>query len=289
MSSLFDEITITIVLYEENLASVSKCLKNLKNFKIVIVDNAGDYNLKEEIEKNFKIEKYIVNKSNTGFSKGSNQAIKLCKTKFILSIEIDCIILEKDIQILMDSYKKYQNCFIVTPTFYNEKSELSYNGGPLPDNNIGIETINIEGDLCVESASTAAILFKRSDLIEIGLFDENLFIYFPDFEISRRIKKTGKSIIQIFDAKSTHVHGELKVKNFFKKIFFRNYYFTLDELRYYQKINNHHHKFNELKKKIPKLFIKFIINLVLFRWGKSIHSLARIFAYYKFKISSTLD
>ena len=86
MSSLFDEITITIVLYEENLASVSKCLKNLKNFKIVIVDNAGDYNLKEEIEKNFKIEKYIVNKSNTGFSKGSNQAIKLCKTKFILSI-----------------------------------------------------------------------------------------------------------------------------------------------------------------------------------------------------------
>lgn len=289
MNLLFNEITITIVLYEENIVSVTKCLKNLKNFKIIIVDNAGNYKLKKEIEEKFKIEKYIVNNLNTGFSKGSNQAIRLCKTKFILLIQADCIILEKDVQILMDSYKKYQNCFIVTPTFYNEKSELSYNGGPLPDNNIGIKTINIEGDLCVESASTAAILFKRTDFLEIGLFDENLFIYFPDFEIGRRIKKTGKSIIQIFNAKSIHVHGELKVKNFFKKIFFRNYYFTLDELRYYRKTNNHHYKFNELKSKIPKLFLKFVINLILFRWGKSTHSLARIFAYYKFKKTSTQD
>ena len=58
-------------------------------------------------------------------------------------MEADCIILEKDIQILLDSYKKYQNCFIVTPTFYNEKSELSYNGGPLPDNNIGIFPLEV--------------------------------------------------------------------------------------------------------------------------------------------------
>ena len=138
MNSIFQEITITIVLYEENLSSISKCLENLKGFKIIIIDNAGNFRLKKEIEKRFEIYKYIVNKANTGFSKGANQAIKLCDTEYVLSIESDCIILEKDIRTLLNSHKKYNNCFLVTPTFYNDSSDLSYNGGPLPEKGLKI-------------------------------------------------------------------------------------------------------------------------------------------------------
>jgi len=72
LNSIFQEITITIVLYEENLSSISNCLENLKGFKIIIIDNAGNFRLKKEIEKRFEIYKYIVNKVNTGFSKGAN-------------------------------------------------------------------------------------------------------------------------------------------------------------------------------------------------------------------------
>ena len=283
MNSIFQEITIAIVLYEENLSSISRCLENLKGFKIIIVDNAGNFKLKKEIEKKFEIYKYIVNPTNTGFSKGANQAIKLCDTEYVLSMESDCIISEKDIKLLLNSHKKYNNCFLVTPTFYNDNSDLSYNGGPLPEKGLKIQTIILEGDICVESASTAAILFKRKEFLELGLFDENLFIYFPDFEIGRRIKEFGKSIIQVYEAKSYHVHGELKVKNFLKKIFFRDYYFTLDELLYYHKTNSHHEKFIKLKKKIPKLFIKLITNLFFLRLDKCAHFLSRILAYYKFK------
>ena len=51
MKILLNEITIIIVLYEEKLQLVLRCLKNLKNFKIIIVDNANDTSLKREIEK----------------------------------------------------------------------------------------------------------------------------------------------------------------------------------------------------------------------------------------------
>ena len=277
------DITITIVLYEENYLSVSKCLENLKSFQIIIIDNAGDHELKKKILNKFNIYKYIINKTNVGFSKGANQAIKLCDTEYILNIESDCLINEKDILNLLESLKKYKNCMVVTPTFYNEDSTISYNGGPLPEKELEIRPLLLEGDMCVESCSTAAILFRKKDFLELGLFDENLFIYFPDFEIGRRIKESKRSIIQIFNARSNHVHGELKVKNFLRKIYFRNYYFTLDELIYFYKTNTHQKKFKELEKKIPKYFIRFILNLFILRLNKCTYCLSRILAYYKFK------
>ena len=277
------EITITIVLYEENYLSVSKCLENLKSFQIIIIDNAGDQELKNKILDKFNIYKYIINKTNEGFSKGANQAIKLCDTEYILNIESDCLINEKDILNLLESLKKYKNCMVVTPTFYNEDSTISYNGGPLPEKELEIRPLLLEGDICVESCSTAAILFRKKDFLKLGLFDENLFIYFPDFEIGRRIKESKRSIIQIFNARSNHVHGELKVKNFLRKIYFRNYYFTLDELIYFYKTNTHQKKFKELEKKIPKYFIRFVMNLFILRLNKCTYCLSRILAYYKFK------
>ena len=35
-------ISIVIVLYQEKLQLLRKCLKNLSNYKIIIIDNAGD-------------------------------------------------------------------------------------------------------------------------------------------------------------------------------------------------------------------------------------------------------
>ncbi len=62
MNSSANEITITIVLYKEKTNLVFSCLENIKNFKIIIVDNANDISLKKKIEEKFKIHKYILNK-----------------------------------------------------------------------------------------------------------------------------------------------------------------------------------------------------------------------------------
>ena len=282
MEEIYKNISITIVLYQENISIISKCLEKLINFKIIIIDNAGDYKLKKIINDRFNINKYVVNKKNVGFSKAANQAIKLCSTDFILNIEADCVIEAKDIFILFNSLKKYDNCFMVTPTFYDEKSNLSYNGGPLPEKNIPMEVLNLKGNTCIDTPLTAAILFKKQDFIDIGLFDEDLFIYFPDFELGRRLNKIKKPIIQIFEAKALHTMGTLKIKNNSKKIIFRNYYFTLDELMYYFKTNNHQKKYFELKKKIPSLFFKGVLNLIFFNFNKFLKCFSRILAFYQF-------
>ena len=151
MDSPFNEITIIIVLYEEKTNLVFQCLKNIKNFKIIIVDNAGNISLKKKIEEKFNIYKYILNKKNYGYTKAANKAIKQCDTEYILMFQADCLTSCKDILILLESHKKYENCFITSPTYYDEKSKLTYSSGYLPEKDSKKDVLNLEGDVCIEA------------------------------------------------------------------------------------------------------------------------------------------
>ena len=282
MKASINEITVIVVLYEEKISLISQCLENIKNFKIIIVDNAGNISLKRKVEEKFRIYKYILNKKNYGYTKAANQAIKQCDTEYILMFQADALISNKDILILLESHKKYEDCFITSPTYYDEESKLSYNGGCLPEKNLKMDVLNLEGDVCVETVLGSVVLFKKKDIFEIGLFDENFFFYFLDFELCRRIINIKKSIIQIFNAKVQHVHGQIKVKNTLKKTFIRNYNFTFDELYYFFKINKHTEIFNNLKKKLPNYIIKSIINLFLLRFTQSVYYFSKVAAFYKF-------
>ena len=196
--------------------------------------------------------------------------------------QADGLISNKDISILLKSHKKYEGCFVTSPTSYDKDSKLSYNGGCLPEKSLGMDVLNLEGDVCVETVLGSIILFKKKDILGLGLFDENFFLYYLDFELCRRIINRKKSIIQIFDAKAQHVHGQLKMKNLLKRIFIRNYNFTFDELYYFFKINKHSEIFKNLKKKLPNYIIKSIINLFLLRLTQSVYYFSKVAAFYKF-------
>ena len=146
-----------------------------------------------------------------------------------------------------------------------------------------MEILNLEGDICVETVLLSTILFKKKDMLRLGLLDENFLLYYVDFELCRRVLKNKKSIIQIFDAKVQHEHGKIKVKNILKKTFKRNYYFTFDELYYFFKINKHNEIFNNLKKKLPNYIIKSIINFLTLRPSQCIYYFAKVKAFYNFK------
>ncbi len=283
MKDFYESLTITIVLYEESFSLISKCLEKIRKFKIIIIDNAGNLELKNKIQKEYKIFKYLLNDKNLGFSKAINQGIKISDTKFILNLEADCIINEENIYKLYEAINSYQDCFITIPTMFNEDNELTQSGGILMEKNLGYDVLKFDGDTCVDFPTTAAILFRRQEMLDIGLFDEDLFIYFPDSEIGRRIKKNKRSVIQIFNSKALHKMGILKIKNNFKNVFYRNYYFTIDGLIYYFKENLHSLYLEKLKKKIPNLILKLILNVFLLRFSKSIECFSKILAYHNFK------
>ena len=283
MSNLVNDLTIIIVLYQEKLELIQSCLKNIKNFKIIIIDNDNNLKIKNKIIKEFKIQKYILHEKNIGFTKAANIAINLVDTKYVMNLNADCLIKEDAILELVLAKQKYQNCFIISPTFYNINNELTLNSSNFSNNNILSNHKIFEGDVCVDWVLGSAILFEKKEMEEIGMFDDNLFLYFPDKDICRRGFLKKKSTIQLSKVRAIHAHGVPKTKNFFKKIFLIHYHFTFDELYYYFKINEHHKIFNKLKKKIPNYWIKFLLNILILRFDRSIRYIALILAFFKFK------
>ena len=280
---LFQNITIQIVLYEENAEMIFKCLNNLKNFKITILDNSGNHKLKDKILKNFSIGEYLIEKKNLGYSKGHNKAASYAKTEFILILNADCMINEENVLNLLNGYKKYKDAGLVAPTSYNEKNILTYNGGLLPENGSRDIATNISGDTCFQSVLGSAMLLKKKDFVEIGMFDENFFLYYSDDDLCKKLSRSNKSIIQIYAAKAYHSHGDSKVKNIHKRIYLREFNITFDELFYYSKSKSINKRFSKLEKKILNYFIKFLLNFLLLNFKKVILYLARILAFYKFK------
>ena len=278
-----ENLTILIILYQENIDVVKKCLDHLKKFKVIIIDNANDVDLKNELTENYEIHKYFLNKRNIGFAKAANQGILECDTEYMFLLGADCIISFEDIEKLMNAKKKYKNCFLASPTFYNSSGEHDYNGGPSYEDGLPMNVLRNYGDVCVKTVLTTAILFKIEDIKNIGLFDEEFFLYFLDFDMCRRIRNEKKAVIQVYNSKAIHTHGTLKIKNKLKKIFFRNYYFEYEELYYLYKVNLHYEKYNEFKKKIPNYIFKLFLNLIILRFDKFTDYLGKILAFKRFK------
>lgn len=277
-----DNLTVLIVLYEESENIIFRTLEQIKNFKIIIIDNKGNQELKKKITTKYNISIYHLNKKNFGFSKGFNQAIRFCKTDFAFIKNADCFIDEKNIITLLDYIKKNDDCGIVAPTSYDNFGNLTYNSGNLPENEFSNQAINLEGNICVEKVLGASMLARTNDLKNIGMFNEELFIYFSDDDLCKKIKNIGKSIVQVYNSRSLHTHGISKVSNKFKRIFLREFHFTHDELIYYKDINDI--KLNKIKSKLVNYILKIIINLIKVNISNVITYVARIYALRKFVI-----
>ena len=274
------EITICMVLYDESEEIILKTLEKIKNFKIIIIDNKGDKKLKKKITSKFNISTYYLSNTNLGFSKGFNKAISFCETRFAFIKNADCYIDEDNILKLYNYLKSNINCGVVSPTSYDEKENLTFNAGNLPEKDNYDQILKVEGNVCAEKVLGSSMFVRTEDFLKVGLFNENLFIYFSDDDLCKKMKTINKHTVQLYESNCIHVHGISKVKNKFNKIYLRELYFTLDELIYFKNIKKN--KVNRLKSKITNYFIKILLSLLTLNISNFIKYYARVYAYLKF-------
>jgi N-acetylglucosaminyl-diphospho-decaprenol L-rhamnosyltransferase len=281
-----DELTIQIVLYEETKDLIFRCLEHLKNFKILILDNASNKKLRDQILSKFDIKEYIHLNKNLGYSKGHNYLSNKVDTKYILILNADCQIDEKNIKNLLKSFAKYKDCGLISPTTFNDKFEQSYNGGLFFENQNQYEITKISGDTCFQTVLGAAMLIEKKFFIDLGKFNENMFLFFSDYDLCKKIRKSNKSVIQTRSAKALHIHGKSKVKNNLKKTYLREFNMTYDQLYYFNINKLDNILLKKLKKQHLNYLFKLILNLLIFKYSKSIYYFSRISAYYKFLIKN---
>jgi GT2 family glycosyltransferase len=222
------------------------CLSSIdgKADRIIVVDNASSDNSSEALRQwayNRTDRLFIENKLNIGFGRANNQAIKLSRVEFILLLNSDTIVRLDAIDKLKTFMQSNPNIGMVGPRLLNADGSIQASVSNFPNiwfvivrmfklrslfplNNftktLAIKTtlfgamvksylqVNSTGPLKVENISGACMMIRRSVIEQVGMFDENYFMYVEDIDLCKRIINMGWDIFYYPLSEVVHLVGK---------------------------------------------------------------------------------
>ena len=231
-----------------------------KDFPIVILDNSQDYDLKSKLEKDYSNVRVIIPKENLGFAKGANLAISQIKSEYIFINPSDVFLPKKCLTDLKECLNEFNNFAMLAPTYKDEsiyRNYELYSSKPEVNNKIAKKFGMKEVDII-----DGTFILKKSEYEEIGFFDENIFIYFEPWDLSKRVTLGGKKMYVCEKIKFEHLGGQSHDPKFnFEATLQRNWHYCWSKFYYLRKYNSYLYAF---KRTAPTL-IKAIIKCIKFK------------------------
>ncbi|MEK7660827.1 MAG: glycosyltransferase family 2 protein [Pseudomonadota bacterium] len=208
MTSLKNLTAIIVCFDSAHIIGNALRLLESANIKTIVVDNGSSDN-SVEIAKKYGAH-VIENHANLGFGVANNIGVKAAPTPWVLMLNPDIEIDEASIRALLTATKTYDNIGIIAPrivendgrVFIQPRSLLS----PFHLNQAKNMTPN--GDCCLPFLSGACFLINRDSFLELGGFDENIFLFYEDDDLCRRFFDSSLSLIHIDGATALHARGK---------------------------------------------------------------------------------
>lgn len=211
---------------------------------IYVADNASTDDSIDYIKTMFPTVTIIQNKTNDGFAKGYNLALKNVDATVFGLLNSDIEVTENWLQPIITKYRNDYSTCIVQPKIldYKQKTHFEYAGaaGGFIDKYgfpycKGRIFENLEEDKNQYSsgeifwASGAAFFIKKEAYDQLNGFDEDYFAHFEEIDLCWRAKNLGFKIESILESTVYHVGGAtLKNSNPYKTYLnFRNSLFSL--------------------------------------------------------------
>ena len=226
---------VSVILVSYNTEALTKnCLDSLYektqgvNFDVWVVDNNSKDNTCEMIKRDFPQVNLIENKDNKGFGAANNQAIKESKAKYVFLLNTDTVLINNAIKILYDFMESDEKIGACGGNMFNKEDKHVHAYGHFKtfkrkfvntfklgwafpyehklniDKGENTENIQKEVDIIVG----ANLFMRKSVLDEVGIFDEDFFLYDEETELQFRIKKAGYKIIINPESKIYHLEGK---------------------------------------------------------------------------------
>ncbi|MDB4216534.1 glycosyltransferase [Candidatus Pelagibacter sp.] len=248
-----EDVTI-IILTHKSKKLVLDYIKNLyKKFKIIIIDNSNDLNLKSIITKSYPgIDIHLI--PNNGYGNQINYGSKLVTTEYFLISNPDLTgIDELSIFNFVSAAKQLNNKFsTLGPRFENanpKSHKQSINNGTITE---------------MKFISGACMFFNKNNFDNLNGFDENIFLYFEENDFCLRSFKINKNY-QINNVRVEHDIGtSVEIKNDIEKVKqanFRTWHFIWSKFYYFKK---HYGVFFAIIYFIP-IIIRINFRVILYR------------------------
>ncbi|MBN2213314.1 MAG: glycosyltransferase [Bacteroidales bacterium] len=229
------DISVIIVNYnvkyflEQCLYSVYNSSKSLK-VEVFVVDNNSVDGSCQMVREKFPQVRLIENKSNFGFAKANNQAIRQASGKYILILNPDTVVEEKTFEKCTRFMEDHSDAGSMGVKMIDGKGKF------LPESKRSLPTpavafykvfglaalfprskifgryhlgyLDKEKVHSVEVLPGAFMLIRKSVLDKVGLFDEDYFMYGEDIDLSFRITMAGYKNYYYPETTIIHYKGE---------------------------------------------------------------------------------
>ncbi len=218
-------IMISVILVNYNSAKDTiECLKSLSILndigqKIVVVDNHSSDDSLEVLERARREFEFTLIKApdNNGFSAGNNIGIEYAKSinsDYFVLLNNDTVVEHDFLEKLVNGFKASPNCGITTSRilYFSNPEKVWYAGGALNMRTSRTEhfhynckdTTEDMKPMRVSFASGCCMCISREVIDEVGMLDEDFFLYEEDTEFCHRIQEYGFSIWYIPDSVIYH-------------------------------------------------------------------------------------
>ena len=190
-------------LLTECIDSVRLALAGLSG-DITVVDNCSKDDTVEYLQKHYPDVRLIINKENVGFARANNQAIRQTDSEYVSLLNPDTIVYEPTIHGCIDFMDAHPEAGGTGVRMLNREGQVapeSRRAIPTPWvamlKMLGFTRRYYMSDLPwdepgrIEVISGAYCLLRRKALDEVGLLDEDYFMYGEDIDLSYRLLKGG--------------------------------------------------------------------------------------------------
>ncbi len=264
-----EQIKLSIIIVNYNTYHLTKqTIESIINkpipftYEIILVDNASSDGSIQELKEDFKSRKdfihIIENTANLGFGKANNIGMEQSSGAYILLLNSDTVVVEDCLEKCMDYIERNQGvgalgCKIVLGDgsldhackrgFPTPKASLYYflkldRKNPMK---YGLyDALHLGEDEMgeVDALMGAFMLMPRKVLDEVGLFDEDYFMYGEDIDLCYRIKEAGYKVVYYPEGHIIHYKGGSSKKRRTKVIYdFHHAMWIFYRKHYYKKYN----------------------------------------------------
>jgi GT2 family glycosyltransferase len=237
MSSPSATVDISVVIVGWNAKHyLELCLESLakapprRTMEVLVVDNASTDGSAEMIEAKFPWVKLIKSSENLGFAKGNNVAIRQCQGRHIALVNPDVIVFPGCLDALADFLDQNPKVGNVGPRVFNPDMTMQSTCRRFPTlwNNICSATrleslfkgnrffagehmfyFPHDRTLAVDVIVGCFSMIRRETFDEVGLLDEDLFMYGDDVDWCRRARNAGWQVVFHPGGQAIHDRGKI--------------------------------------------------------------------------------
>ena len=207
-----------------------QCLESLSQTRegvereVFVFDNASTDGSRAAVGERFPEVNFIQNQINLGFAKANNQALKLSKGKYVLLLNPDTQIKKGSIEEmvlfmnahpevgvvggqLLNSDGSKQNSIANFPSLATELLNKSLLRWLFPKQFPGKERDYLK-PIEVDSVIGACMIVRREAIEQVGILDEDYFLFLEETDWCYRMKRDGWKIYNLPQAEIYHFQGQ---------------------------------------------------------------------------------